>query len=215
MSADNGVYILKTRKPPIKEDGCYINQDGFEYRVAHCQSIDDIDCSDLFLAIKFGNCRVINIEREARDEAFKLEDEYEYLEYGISTIDRSCDYFPNITAEAARKAIDCYQGAIPLGTDGGIRLVESLDEYIHDLHNKGAVHRKGFALNSLNADDVQDHLNDELEELKDAANYIEQLDEAGDVLGCVLHLFYVLGLPLDRVVEASKKKLDLRFNHVS
>lgn len=41
MSADNGVYILKTPARPIKNGNLYTNQHGkFEYRVAHCQAID-------------------------------------------------------------------------------------------------------------------------------------------------------------------------------
>lgn len=51
MSADNGVYILITKKPPIKIGNTYTMQDGVEYRVAYAQAIDDINQSDLYLPV--------------------------------------------------------------------------------------------------------------------------------------------------------------------
>ena len=88
---------------------------------------------------------------------------------------------------------------------------ETLDRIIRNLHDKGAVHRKGFRLNNLTSTEVVSHLQDEILELNAADTYKEQCDEAGDVLACMLHLFYVLGLPLPVVLEVAQNKLTLRF----
>jgi len=58
MSADNGVYILKTHKPPIKDGNSYQNQNGSEFRVAYAQAIDNVDYSDLYLPAIFGDSQV-------------------------------------------------------------------------------------------------------------------------------------------------------------
>ena len=112
MSADNGIYILKTLLPPIKKDGYYINQSGYEYRVSYCHD-SDLDDSELNLAINFGNSKVYYDVDEAVYKAEILESEYDFLEYGISLIEKRI-YFPNITVEAAKVAKNCYVGAIPL-----------------------------------------------------------------------------------------------------
>lgn len=118
MSADNGIYILRTRRAPIKRGNTYENQHGkFEYRVAHCSAIDNIDYSDLYLPLYFGNSKVFHSPDEAFAEAQRKVSEIEnggwFTEYGICNLNKDC-YFPNMTAETARKALDCYEGAIPV-----------------------------------------------------------------------------------------------------
>ena len=87
MSADNGIYILKTPN----EDGS-----GFEFRVTHSQSIENIyniypEVDPDGLIAYFGHCKVLT-EDEAHKKAFEMENEIlndsycPILEYGISTI---------------------------------------------------------------------------------------------------------------------------------
>lgn len=114
MSADNGIYILSTPARPIKQDNTYIYQRGtLEYRVAYCSAIDNIDYSDLYLPLYFGDSKIFKSWDNAYAYALKLRDDFDYLEYGICNIHRDI-YFPNITAKAAEKALDCYVGATPL-----------------------------------------------------------------------------------------------------
>lgn len=114
MSADNGVYILKTPAWPIKdENGGYRNQgDKFEYRVAHAGAIDNIDYSDLYLACYFGNCKVHDNEDDAWKEAREIAADVGFLEYGVSMIEKH--FYPNISQKTARKALDVYVGAKPV-----------------------------------------------------------------------------------------------------
>ena len=94
MSADNGIYILKTPA----DDG-----EGFEYRVRHAQAIDNIYWDDTapghnnpdgvpeIVVEYFGKCDVLT-EEEAHKKAFELEeevlnDDFGILEYGVSTIE--------------------------------------------------------------------------------------------------------------------------------
>lgn len=109
MSADNGVYILKTPARPIKKsDGWYINQHGkFEFRVAHCQAIDNVYYSDLYIPLLFADSKVYSSKEEALAQAIKIHDSLVICEYGISTIEKEfC--FPNMTSEQARIALDSY-----------------------------------------------------------------------------------------------------------
>ena len=93
MSADNGIYILKTPKD---------NNEGFEYRVIHAQAIENIYWDDVngydyenpnpvILMDYFGNAPVLT-EKEATQLVFKMEKEVleddfcPVLEYGINTI---------------------------------------------------------------------------------------------------------------------------------
>ena len=91
--------------------------------------------------------------------------------------------------------------------------VEELDLLVQQLHDVGAKHRrKGFRLNEASLDTMGMHLVDELAELRKAETHNDRVDEAGDVLGVVLHLFYALGLPLSDVAAAAESKLYLRFS---
>jgi hypothetical protein len=111
MSADNGIYILQTNLPPMKIGNFYINQYGkYEFRVAHCQVIDDIYYSDIYLPILFGDSPVFFDIEKANEYAKEMEKNICYLEYGTQTIYLD-KYFPNIKPETARIALDCYIGA--------------------------------------------------------------------------------------------------------
>lgn len=112
MSADNGIYILKTPARPIKNGNTYTNQHGkFEYRVAHCQAIDNIEYSDLYLAVLFGDCEVLDDHHKALTKASKMADEILDeglpLEYGITNIEKDIR-FPNLSPADARKALNSY-----------------------------------------------------------------------------------------------------------
>lgn len=117
MSADNGVYILRTPRPPKKEDNAYINQGGYEYRVAHCQGIKDVDdrpmFSDLEIARHFGQSNVYLDQKEAMAQAEATYQAQDFVEYGTQMLKWE-NYFPNITDRAASYALDCYAGALPL-----------------------------------------------------------------------------------------------------
>ncbi len=92
MSSDNGIYTIKTPKG-----------DGFEFRVAHMQAFDNIEWSDTEpnpnggigwytqnpdVLIKnaremFKHAPVFTSEKDALEEAFRLNHEIKYTEYGI------------------------------------------------------------------------------------------------------------------------------------
>lgn len=107
MSADNGVYILVTPARPIKSGNCYTHCSKSEYRVAHCQNIEDIDHSDLYLALKFGNSRVFDTMEEALELASSILKGLSICEYGICTIGREI-HFPNMSQEEASFALNSY-----------------------------------------------------------------------------------------------------------
>lgn len=102
MSADNGIYILKTTGP--------------EYRVAHHQNIEEIygNFSDESLQWQgdpvvmlqyFGNAPVFTEEKSALDYAAKLLYNYEYLEYGICMISDFHDWdFNNLRKNYGQEA---------------------------------------------------------------------------------------------------------------
>ena len=100
MSADNGIYILKTSLP----QNASICGDGFEYRVAYHSAIDNVDwddekkeqSDDSNVRIKnaremWKNCKVFLFEKEALAEAAEQYHSFMkdggYLEYGISFIE--------------------------------------------------------------------------------------------------------------------------------
>jgi hypothetical protein len=92
VSADNGIYTIKTPKG-----------DGFEFRVAHMQNFEQIEWSDIEpnpnggvgwytpdpdVLIKnaremFKDAPVFTIEKEALEEAYRLDGQTSYSEYGI------------------------------------------------------------------------------------------------------------------------------------
>ena len=98
MSADNGIYILKTQaKNPIIESD-------FEYRVAHVMGVDNIyynvdtgKYEEDFIPQEvfrcFGDCQVFVSEAEALLFAHKRAKEYSVLEYGVSILNHPNQVF--------------------------------------------------------------------------------------------------------------------------
>ena len=116
MSADNGIYILRTSVPNISS----MMGDGFEYRIAHLQAVENYqykycdlhgmhwsenceackDCvatQDPDIWIKnaremWKNIPVFHTRRDALNEADRIyqeimQDDFAIIEYGISFID--------------------------------------------------------------------------------------------------------------------------------
>lgn len=100
MSADNGIYILRS---PIRTGH-------FEYRVAHLQAIENIDYDRAHEILYFGKCQVFHNRDAAWKEALKIYDSIDgVLEYGISQID-SDHPFPKMSIEEARNQLNCWSG---------------------------------------------------------------------------------------------------------
>ena len=100
MSADNGIYILRTLKG-----------DDFEYRVAHLQGIENLEWDEVGggytdnqdVHIKnarrmWSDCEVFAHETEALAFALKMEKCLDILEYGISSIDIDREFDPSAPA---------------------------------------------------------------------------------------------------------------------
>lgn len=114
MSADNGVYILRTpRKMKKNDDNSYSSQKGYEYRVTHCQAIDNVDYSDLYMPLLFGKSKVhfdiADAQAEARKMADGILEDDGILEYGIWMITKECQ-FPNMSSEEANIALAWEEG---------------------------------------------------------------------------------------------------------
>lgn len=88
MSADNGIYILQS---PVIENSWQV---GVEYRVAHCQAIENIEHPRLgkyWEVVFFKSSLVYPTKLDALKRASDIEDEilqseYPVLEYGIRTL---------------------------------------------------------------------------------------------------------------------------------
>jgi hypothetical protein len=106
MSADNGIYILKTKaeRPVIESD--------FEYRVIHAQCIENIywdiekgeDRRDDQFTPEiaydyFGKSPVLLTSDLAWRFACELEEDHSYSEYGICRLDHSDQVFQTFTDE--------------------------------------------------------------------------------------------------------------------
>jgi len=96
MSADNGIYILKT---PVSSYSS-MQGDGFEYRVAHMQAAENLSwddkkhCHTENLNVRIKNARemwegedMFHSEEEARKAAIALAETISFLEYGICLIE--------------------------------------------------------------------------------------------------------------------------------
>jgi hypothetical protein len=94
MSADNGVYILKTK-----------GSDGYEYRVSYAMAIENIEYEPDYgrfnkemLIMIFGKSPVFYDETKSLKEACRIKDSVInndfWLEYGICEIDASDIKFP-------------------------------------------------------------------------------------------------------------------------
>jgi len=99
MSADNGIYILRT---PTK------GGDGFEYRVAHAQAIENLNYAgvvgDWYTVVYFGNSEVHTGENSAFVAAAKEYEAHGWTEYGICSIKRD-EEFPDIPYEKAKSLL--------------------------------------------------------------------------------------------------------------
>jgi len=128
MSADNGVYILKSRTPMVPQnDTSWVQPENeYEYRVAHCQAIDNIDYSDLYLVVYFIRSKVYLTYEEALARAQEIydgimdDDFCPIVEYGISTIAGERE-MPNMTFEQAQDAL-----GRPLKESWGDRFIKGL-----------------------------------------------------------------------------------------
>jgi len=99
MSADNGIYILVTKRTRTQKNGVVYN-DGKEhlvYRVAHAAAIDNFDWYKehqiynfgAYMKDVWGKSEIYETEADALKAANQLKKEYHYVEYGICTIDAS------------------------------------------------------------------------------------------------------------------------------
>jgi hypothetical protein len=90
MSADNGIYILKT--PNFKTGHT-------EFRVSHCQAIENIDYPGeevKYIKMYFGKSKIYKSQIEALTEAQRIYDKLEedgfIIEYGIQTIELNREF---------------------------------------------------------------------------------------------------------------------------
>ncbi len=101
MSADNGIYILKTA---AREGG------GYEYRVTHAMAIEniyyDVSSGEQWehfipeIAFQyFGDCQVFTDDQEALNYAHKQAEEYPVLEYGVCVLDHPGEFFRTFATE--------------------------------------------------------------------------------------------------------------------
>lgn len=110
MSADNGIYVIKTKRTALEEvrefkmncetvkHSSWTNGiENFVYRVAHVQAIDNLDYYKekqlynlgAYMHDTWGESEVFTDEGTALVEAHRLAKEIEYVEYGVSVIDMS------------------------------------------------------------------------------------------------------------------------------
>ena len=106
MSADNGIYVLKTRTPGDK----VVKTALCEYRVAHLQGIDNLyydvatgehklDFTPEEAYIYFKECQVIYDGSQALEYAHRLADQQTILEYGVVMLRHENQLFEEFTNE--------------------------------------------------------------------------------------------------------------------
>lgn len=99
MSADNGIYVIKTKRT-AKEGpkGHWTNgKENFVYRIAHAQAIDNLDYYikkqpynlGAYMVSVWGESEVFTDESAAMISAHKLAKSVGYTEYGVNQIDLS------------------------------------------------------------------------------------------------------------------------------
>lgn len=103
MSADNGIYILITKRILTQRNGVNINpgKEHKVYRVAHTSAIDNFDWYKenqqqnlgAYMKDVWGESLVFTSEGEALVEASKQQKQAGYTEYGINFIDASDMFF--------------------------------------------------------------------------------------------------------------------------
>ena len=123
MSADNGIYILKS---PECDNGFFTGKD--EYRVAYASAIDNLslgqsffkpvetptkaygklDLGLLYEILIFGKSEVFKDKIQALVKADELSSQHPYTEYGIVTIHRNHPFSDNISNDEANELIKEY-----------------------------------------------------------------------------------------------------------
>jgi hypothetical protein len=103
MSADNAIIVVSN-----------INDKGNEeFRVAYTQAIDNLTSEnpilDVYLALIFNDSQVFENRQEAINFAKEEEKKYEFLEYGIVSIDFETP-FPDLTENEANVLFDKHFG---------------------------------------------------------------------------------------------------------
>lgn len=87
MSADNGIYVLRTPSPIGR---------GYEFRVAHAQAIENVEfpdraIADEYMVAVFGRSWVLHRKGRAKAVAHLLHDDLVagglYTEYGVQIIE--------------------------------------------------------------------------------------------------------------------------------
>ena len=103
MSADNGIYIAEFPT----------STGGKEWRVVHCQNIEDCwdqELGEASIVLKFGRSKVHTDYIEAEREAFKIADEIlsdsmcPILEHGVQDLEFNRP-FPTMTEEEADQKV--------------------------------------------------------------------------------------------------------------
>jgi hypothetical protein len=102
MSADNGIYILKTIRNYKKENGGLVRTKPYAvYRVAITNAIDNFDWYEInqphnlgaYMMDIWGCSPVYENEQEAANYASKLEKQTSTLEYGICRIETDLIFY--------------------------------------------------------------------------------------------------------------------------
>lgn len=94
MSADNGIYILPSP-----------NGDKLEYRVAHCQAIENVDYDPMYEVLLFSKSPVYGSQQEAAAVAIEMSKNYDILEYGVALLEERRFPFPRQTYQEAEKVL--------------------------------------------------------------------------------------------------------------
>lgn len=103
--------------------------------------------------------------------------------------------------------------------------LSKLDNMIQLYHDKGYIHKRGYALNECTKESIGIHLIEETTEYVAACiahdfskekdrikgGYRHQLEEAADTLLMWLHNNYINGLPLDAIIEQAGKTVETAF----
>ncbi len=104
--------------------------------------------------------------------------------------------------------------------------VEDLDRLVADMHHTGYIHRKrGFSMNEVDMAVASNHMIEEACEYqaaciawsgqlykdRDRSEHEARVEEAGDLLGCFLHLNLMAGISLGEIVMRAEEKLMERF----
>jgi hypothetical protein len=96
MSADNGIYVLKTIRNRRNEGTAWVQSEPhFVYRVAHTSAIENFEWYKenkpynlgAYMVEVWGKSKVYTDSNQAIAEALKLAESIENLEYGVSVID--------------------------------------------------------------------------------------------------------------------------------